>query len=236
MSLDLDEIRPNRFLIHNAKSKMYLRGEGVTVGNTFELTSWRRDGLIARLRMGGFTVRTIDDRIAKLPPLPQPVPYGNEGSRELQHPKERYARFDEEHLRWHDVAHAEGTRMVQLRVGWVLRRRRGRGAADHYMATPEKPSRIGLLPCTETAALLMGYAQATAQHERTLYAELTEDGYRLPDVLLPPPHRDMLHTIVERAQGTTLVAAAGWEQAQRLFAALRLRLKARSGTHQAPSS
>jgi hypothetical protein len=119
---------------------------------------------------------------------------------------------------------------VQLRVGWVLRRRRGRGAADYYIATPEKPGRIGLLPQTETAALLMSYAQATAQHERILHAEPTKDGYHLPDVLLPPPHRDMLHTIVERTQGTMLVAAAGWEQAQRLFAALRLRLEARPGT------
>lgn len=226
MPLDLEEIRPNRFLIHNAKSKMYLRGEGVTVGNTFELTSWRRDGLIARLRMGGFTVRTIDDRIAALPPLPQPVPLGDMGVRELQHPKERYAYFDTEQLRWVDVAQADGTREVSLRVGWVLRRRRGRGAADHYIATLEKHGRIGLLPRAETAALLMGYAQATAPAERAVHATQSEEGYRLPDqLLLPPPHRDALKAIAERTQGATIIAETGWTQAQQLFATLRLRLQ-----------
>jgi len=225
MSLDLEEIRPNRFLIHNAKSKMYLRGEGVTVGNTFELTSWRRDGLIGRLRMGGFTVRTIDDRIAALPPLPQPVLLGDIGVRELQHPKERYAYFDTEQLRWVDLAQADDTRDLQLRVGWVLRRRRGRGAADHYIATPEKPDRIGLLPRTETAALLMGYAQATANVERVLHVEPVENGYQLPNVLLPPPHSNALKSIAERVQGTTIVGDAGWAQAQQLFATLRLRLE-----------
>jgi hypothetical protein len=227
MPLDLEEIRPNRFLIHNAKSKMYLRGEGVTVGNTFELTSWRRDGLIARLRQGGFTVRTIDERIAALPPLPLPVPFGDMGVRELQHPKERYAYFDTEHLRWIDVQPTGGTRDVQLRVGWVLRRRRGRGAADHYLATLEKPGRIGLLPRTETAALLMGYAQATADGERTVHVTKDETIYRLLDhLLLPSPHSDALKTITERRQGMIVIFEAGWTQAQQLFATLALRLEA----------
>lgn len=227
MPLDLEEIRPNRFLIHNAKSKLYLRGEGVTVGNTFELTSWRRDGLIARLRQGGFTVRTIDDQLAALPPLPQPVLFGELGVRTLQHPKERYAYWDTEHLRWSDVERGNETPNVQLRTGWVLRRRRGRGAADYYIATTEKPGRIGLLPRTETAALLMGYAQATTTTERTVHTSKHDNGYQLPEYLiLPPPHRAVLKRIGERVEGATVVAEAGWTQAQQLFATLRLRLEA----------
>lgn len=225
MSVDLDEVRPNRFLIHNVKTKMLLRGEGVTIGNTFELTSWRREGLIARLRMRGFTVRTIDSRIAALPPLPAPVPYGDLGMRDLQHPKERYARFDKVQLRWIDIKLEEETRQVQIGVGWVVQRRRGRGHADHYLATQEKPERIGLLPMSETSALLMGYAQATADGERTLRLQSADGGYRLPaSLLLPPPHREVLKAIGVRARGTTMIPPEGMELARLLFEKLRLML------------
>jgi hypothetical protein len=227
MPLDLDEVRPNRFLIHNVKAKMLLRGEGVTVGNHFELTDWRREGWLARLRNRGFRVRTIDDRIAALPPLPEPVPHGEMSERELQHPKERYARFDLHQLRWIDVQPADGTRRVQLGVGWVLRRRRGRGHADHYLATVEKPGHIGLLPLSETDALLMGYAQATADGERTIRLQPTDDGNRLPlHLLIPPPHREVLKAISVRVQGETVIPPEGMNQAQLLFQTLRLMLQA----------
>ncbi len=226
MPVDLDEVRPNRFLIHNLKTKAVLRGEGVTVGNIFELTGWRREGLLARLRMRGFTVRTIDDRIATLPPLPVPVPYGDLVMRDLQHPKERYARFDQVEIRWINVKAEEGARQVQIGAGWVLQRRRGRGHADHYLATQEKPDRIGLLPLSETGAIMMGYAQATADGERTLRLEVVDDGHRLPsDLLLPPPHREVLKAIGDRVRGTTIISPAGLEQAQRLFETLKLILR-----------
>ena len=230
MPIDLDEVRTNRFLIHNAKAKILLRGEGVTVGNIFELTSWRRDGLIARLRVRGFNVRTIDDRIAKLPPLPEPAPYGESGIRELQHPKEQYSRFDLQRLRWIDVEPQPGTREVQLAVGWVLRRRRGRGHADYYLGTLEKSGRIGLFPLSETAALLMGYAQATAEGERTIHLESVKEGHRLPgSLLLPPPHREVLKAIGIRSQGETIIPPEGMEQAQQLFGLLRLVLLTKEG-------
>ncbi len=48
---DLDEIAPNTFIIHNDKVRLVLRGEGVTIGHTFQLVSPRRFGLLGRLKM-----------------------------------------------------------------------------------------------------------------------------------------------------------------------------------------
>lgn len=222
--VDLQEIRPNRFLIYNTKAKLYLRGEGVTVGNQFELTTWRREGLLGRLRMHGFKVHTINDRIAALPQLPEAVPVGDESVRGLQHPKERFACFDLATLRWREIEAVTEAREVMLREGWVLRRRRGRGNPSYYIATLEKPGRIGLKPQTETDALLMGYAQTTARGTRSIVVPAVEDEHRLPGLLLPPPHREVLKAITNRHEESTTIPAQGWEQAQALFGTLRLAL------------
>lgn len=67
---DLEEVRPDLFVVHNPAAGPVLRGEGLREGDRFRLTSWRREGLVARLRDRGFVVLTLTDQIAALPPLP----------------------------------------------------------------------------------------------------------------------------------------------------------------------
>jgi hypothetical protein len=66
-AIDLEEIAPNRFLVHTPRINALIKGEGKIAGRMFELTGWRRDGLIARLRERGFSVRTLGDQLDKLP-------------------------------------------------------------------------------------------------------------------------------------------------------------------------
>lgn len=222
---DMDEIGINSFIIHNAKVRPWLKGEGVTVGNHFELLTWRREGLLARLKMRGFNVRTIGDRIRYLPPLPEPAPIGEFRVRELQHPKERYAYFDLIYLRWHEVEPGDD-RKVRFRTGWVLRRRRGRGHADYYLAIPEKGDKIGLLPLSETDALLMGYAQATEHGERPITLERVDSGFQIPETLMiPPPHREVLKILTSRSKERGTVPPEGLSYLQELFGSLGLRLQ-----------
>src|SRR3954469_16735395 len=82
-AVDLEEIAPNRFLIHTPRINALIKGEGDITGRLFELTSWRREGLIVRLRERGLGVRTLDDRLAKLPGPPPAPPIGGPGWRPL---------------------------------------------------------------------------------------------------------------------------------------------------------
>ena len=56
---DLEEIAPNRFLVHNVRATGLLKGEGSIDGRLFELTTWRREGLLGRLLLArrGFPLR-----------------------------------------------------------------------------------------------------------------------------------------------------------------------------------
>src|SRR5262245_33377616 len=101
---DLEEIAPNRFLVHNARANALLKSEGTIAGRLFELTTWRRDGLIARLRDRGFEVRTLADRLESLPSPPAPPPLGGPGWRPLASAIEHFSHFDLRRLRWHPLA------------------------------------------------------------------------------------------------------------------------------------
>ena len=222
-SVDLEEIAPNQFLIHTGRIKIFLKDEGTIVGRLFTLTTWRRDGLLARLRARGFTVQTLANRVEQLPALPDPPAIGEACWRPLAHPAERFSVFGAESLRWEPVADEErdGARGVMLRSGTVLRRRKGRGPAAFYLAVAE-PSSVGLRARDETTALLTGYAQAAA-HGALLVAQRENDHFRLPDVELPPPHRALLQRIAT-SDDTFLVDQQGWPLAQELFARLGVRL------------
>src|SRR5215218_5798417 len=80
---DLEEIAPNRFLVHTPRINALIKGEGTIAGRMFELTGWRRDGLIARLRERGFEVRTLDNQLDKLPGPPPAPPILAPGWRPL---------------------------------------------------------------------------------------------------------------------------------------------------------
>ena len=232
-ALDLDEIAPNRFLVHSQHVKALLKGEGVIAGPMFELTTWRRQGLLARLRDRGFAVRTLVDRIAALPAPPPPPPIGDAGWRALGSPVEHFSWFDPERVNWRpaELEARDGVAGVRLRDGWVLRRRKGRGASSYYLAFRERAGGIGMRPLGEAEAILAGYAQAQARDGRPWLVErghasdgASGHGLLLPDVLLPPSFREVLQLLARETAEGWLVDQQAWPLAQALFERLGVRL------------
>jgi hypothetical protein len=233
-AVDLEEIAPNRFLIHTPRANALLKDEGSLEGRLFDLTTWRRAGLIARLRERGFGVRTLADRLEALPEPPPPPPIGGPGWRPLASPIEQISHFDLRRLRWHPLGPETRDGLVGVTVydGWVLRRRKGRGGSSYYLAFKERGGGIGLRSLDETAAILAGYAQALALDPRPLLAERrlaasstqTRDRLLLPDVELPPPYRAVLESISEKSDEGPLVDERSWPLAQELFGRLGVRL------------
>jgi hypothetical protein len=229
-SPDLDEIRPDRFIINNDKVRPLLRGEGVTVGRFFELVTWRREGLIARIRVRGFNVRTLADRVAALRGVKPVAPLGAEGIRLLSHPKEHIAIFDRAQLHWHDLRVIEhgGKPAVRLRAGAALRRRKGRGHADYYIATLSNDDQINFLPTKEVSALLHAYGQiAQSDTPAVLYYRAADETYLIPQhqALLPPPHRDVLQMLCYESAEPWTVPAIAFDYVQAVFAKLAIQLQ-----------
>lgn len=228
-AFDLDEVAPNHFAIGNPHITSAIKSEGVVTGRMFELTGWRREGLIARLRERGFAVRTIADRIAKLPAPPAPLPIGAPGWRAQATAIEQFSHFDLGLLRWHALApeQRDGVSGVTICDGWVLRRRKGRNPATFYLAHRERAGGVGLHPLDETAALLQGYAQALAFDARPLLvgpAGAADGPLLLPALELPPPYREAITLCAKQGADGWLVERGGWPLAQELFARLGVRL------------
>ncbi|MBK9713712.1 MAG: hypothetical protein IPO81_20795 [Kouleothrix sp.] len=226
-AIGLDEIAPNRFLVHDSRVPPLLKDEGVMTGRLFELTTWRRDGLLARLRERDISVRTIADRVDRLPGPRQPPPIGGVGWRPLAVAIEQFSHFDLRRLRWHLLAPEtrDGVAGVTLYDGWVLRRRKGRGSTSFYLAFKERGGGIGLRALQETEAFLTGYAQALELDPRPWVVERRGDDLLLPDVELPPPYREVLLLLARPSAEGPLVDTRGWPLAQRLFDRLGVLLK-----------
>lgn len=192
---DIEELRPGLFIVHNPAAGPALRGEGERDGDRFRLTGWRREGLVARLRSRGFEVLTLADQIDALPALATAVPPGGFVSRPLAG-GERVSYFSGRPLGWAPAPAApDDAGSVELRVGWVIRRRKGRGPADYYrVAGPG-----ALAPLDEDEALLAGYAQAALEAPAPLAVEPVPGGLLAPDLPLPTPHRNLLGRFAERA-------------------------------------
>lgn len=225
-SRDLDEIAPNRFVMSNPHIASVLKSEGVITGRLFELTSWRREGLLARLRERGFIVRTLVDRVEALPAPPPPQPIGGIGWRPLATTNEQFGHFDLRQLRWHPLAPTlrDGMPGVVLCDGWVVRRRKGRGLASFYLVHKERSGGIGLRPLDETEALLQGYAQALAFDPRPLLVTPhpapdgdAEGTLLLPMLELPRPYREALELGATRTTDGWLVGRRNWPLVQALF-------------------
>jgi hypothetical protein len=226
-SVDLEEIKPHVFLVHDDRMVPILKGEGKVSGQRFELTSWRRDGLMGRLRDRGFNVRTLADQVDKLPNPPRIGPPSGEIVRPLSTTIERFSRFDLESLSWvalEPVEH-EGQKVIMMADGAVIRRRKGRGASDYYVAFRERSGGAGLRPIDESKAILMGYGQATTDENRDMIAKKLEKAYILPDLILPAPYRKLLERIGERVADGWRVHERGWPLAQEIFARLGLLLR-----------
>lgn len=194
---DLDEIRPDLFVVNNEKVRPFLRGEGEREGRFFRLQSSRREGWIARLRMAGFNVRTLADRIDALKEIRPDVELGPEVVRALVSAREQWGAWDPERLRWRDlpVENVAGERVVLVRINEPMRRRKSRAGGDFFIAVPEHTGRAGLRPVKETEAVLHAYAlMATSGRPAVLRFTETEAGPSVPadQALLPEPHRDAL--------------------------------------------
>lgn len=230
LNIDLDEIRHDRFVIHNDKVRPLLRGEGVTVGKFFDLVTWRRDGLIARIRERGFNVRTIADRIALLPAIGPVPPLGASGVRTLAQAKERIATFDRDTLRWRDLPLEEhaGRSAVRIPSQAALRRRRGRGAGDYYIAVLSHDGNINLLPAGEADALLHAYAQIAQSDAPIVLPLLAHEDTRTVaqrQIVLPPPHLAALTLLtLDKAPPWTFPAAAA-PRAAEIFRKLGITLQ-----------
>jgi hypothetical protein len=223
----MEEIAPNRFLIHDTRIHAVLKGEGEIDGRLFDLTTWRRDGLLARLRERGFAVRTLADRINALPHPPAPPPIGAPLWRPFASAIEQFNHFDLRRLRWHPLTPdtRDGVRGVVVYDGWVLRRRKGRAMSSFYLAFKERGGGAGLRSLEETKAMLTGYAQALALDPRPWLVEERGDELLLPDVELPPLYHAVLAILARESAEGWLVDRHGWPLAQALFERLGARLR-----------
>lgn len=227
-SVDLEEIKPHIFLIHDDRMVPILKGEGKIAGQRFELTSWRRDGLLARLRDRGFNVRTLADQVDKLPNPPRIAPPSGTMLRPLSTTIERFSFFDPDTLAWAALEpfEHEGQKVIELLDGAVIRRRKGRGASDYYVAFRERSGGAGLRPVDENKAILTGYGQATAYETRDIAAKKLEKAYILPDLILPEAYRKLLARIGEHVTEGWRIHPRGWPLAQEIFARLGILLRA----------
>lgn len=217
---DIDEIAPGRFVVRDSRANTLLKREGDLEGRLFTLRSWRREGLLARLRERGFRVRTLDDRIRALPPLPTPPDLGDSVWLPLPN-DERWSFFDPQRLDWVEapVATRNGADGCIVREGQVIRRRRGRGT-PRYALVALGPA---LRTIDETAALLYGYAQAT---QPVLTAHREKEHIILPNCPLPPPYRACVRGLAVDSIGNRLVITPdAWTFVQAVYARLGIRLE-----------
>ncbi|MGQ9925644.1 MAG: hypothetical protein ACUVS4_02115 [Chloroflexaceae bacterium] len=215
---DLEEVRPDLFVMHNPAVGPVLRGEGQREGDRFRLTTWRREGLVARLRDRGFAVLTLTDQIAALPPLPVAPAPGEPFIRQLA-PGERISYFAADPPGWHPAPNPLPDR-VSLREGWIIRRRKGRGPPDYYRA-----GRGTLTPLDEAAALRLGYALIAQEGGAWLLATRAGEGWQLPDMPLPPEHRRLFGRLATHTRAGWFIPAAALPLATTLLACLSLHVR-----------
>lgn len=233
---DFEEIAPQHFLIRADGVRRIVKNEGTISGALFTLTTWRRSGLLARIELAGFAVLTLDHQVRALPPLPQVRAPGVPCALNIR-PAERASFFDPAAPgRWTPIAPQSAAeneeQTLLLREAWVVRIRKGRGASRYALVGCSGDGSAQLAPLDETRALLCGYAQA-AQHgseskARTFAVSVHDGSYRLPDIVLPAPHRDLLARLGSNDAGGWVVGKAGWKLARRVYESLGLTLAARS--------
>ncbi|MBO9326601.1 MAG: hypothetical protein J7463_14875 [Roseiflexus sp.] len=212
---DIEEIAPGRFIVRDPRANSILKGEGDLEGQFFTLRSWRREGLLARLRERGFRVLTLEDRIRHLPPLPPPLPVGSPFWLPLPD-NERWSVFDPQRLDWIPVPVEVRNEIAGgvIRQGQVIRRRRGRGIPRYALVTAGATLRT----IDETGALIRGYAGATPARLKA-----RRDGERivLPAHPLPPPHRRLLRRMaMDTVDHCLVIEPKAWALVQEIYARL----------------
>lgn len=190
----IEEIAPGRFLLHDSRIAALVRSEGTIDGRIFALTSWRREGLLARLRQRLIRVLTLDDQLAALPSLPDAAPLGGELRRALAG-GERISHFDAAGPAWVPVPAADTPNTVLLREGEAIRRRKGRGVPA-YAQVRRDSGGVSLQTIGENTALMLSYAQANGI---TVPLEAQGDGFVLPELPLPAAYATLLRRLATPA-------------------------------------
>lgn len=193
---DLEEVYPDRFIVHNPAVGPSLRGEGEREGDRFILTTWRREGFLARVRGKTFVVLTLADQITLLPPLPRVT---TSGAPVLYTPGQgQRVSYFAGMIGWQPAAEAvDAPGAYRLVDGSVIRRRRGRGPGHYYHVRKGK-----LVTLDEDEALRYGYAIAIHTQTQVVVAYQGHDGqYQIPDLLLPSAHRTLLGRLIVGKQG-----------------------------------
>jgi hypothetical protein len=218
---DVEEFAPNRFLIRDMRAKPILRGEGELQGVIFELRTWRREGLLARLRGIGLRVLALEDQLHALPNLPHAPPVGLTGWRSIAN-NERYSRFDAHQLSWVSITPNthDGKPAIEVAIGHPLRRRTSRGAAEYYLAASERHGGFGLQLVDETRALLTAYAILAARRPVVAYAKRDQDALLIPMIELPAQHHTLMGRIANTVGEDWQVPTTGEPFAREVYARL----------------
>ncbi|MBP8252051.1 MAG: hypothetical protein KAX40_06770 [Herpetosiphon sp.] len=224
-NVDIEEIAPNTFLIHNVAVRAVLRGEGDINGHTFTLTSTRRLGLLARLRQRNFKVSSLEDKVHRLPKMPY-APKLGEALPVAIGARDQWSYFHPDDLVWRDVKAIERQQhpVVMLREGALVRRRRSRTEGDFFQVDRTAKGGANLLGLNETEAILRGYAQATEESDIEIEAEEREHGYLLPlDFVLPPAYATFIRSLGMNTPEGWLFDTAAWRFVLQALHRLNLR-------------
>ncbi|NJP05982.1 MAG: hypothetical protein HC837_10340 [Chloroflexaceae bacterium] len=228
--VDMEEIRPDCFFVHNLQLYRLLQGEGTFRGTMFELTTWRRDGLLARLRNSGMVIATLTDQIDALPALPaarmpgQACPYA-------PGPRERFRFFDVQRLNWVALEVADGSDPPYLWMidNQVVQRRRNRDGGSFYRVSGRGPDQLAeLVALSQTQALLEGYAQATLRPRPPLTLESCGDETLLPVLPLPEPYRHVLSRLAQLETHHWRIATAHLNLGMQLYQRLGVQCMSRT--------
>lgn len=216
--------------MRDLRARPILKGEGELKGQLFVLGTWRREGLLARLRDRGLNVSTLGDQIDKLPTPPHHYELGEQLWHPISSTLENISRFDIQLLTWWsiDAIQREAEQGVVLYEREPIRRRKGRGQTSFYKVRPTR-SGSSLEPIDETRALLWGYALAISADPRPLLAERQSERILLPEIELPPAYRALLQRIIGQHKGQPSTNKAAWPLVQALYAQLGLRVVLEKG-------
>ncbi len=222
---DIEEIAPGQFLVRELRARPILKGEGELKGQLFVLGTWRREGLIARLRERALIVSTLSDQIEALPRPPYHYNLGEQLWHATGTTLEHISRFDTRRLAWTLIEPIQrgAEQGVILYAAEPIRRRKGRGQSVFYRARATR-SGSSLEPINETQAVLWGYAIALAADARPLVAERTQEAILLPDIELPPRYRYVFERIVGQHKGQVSIKKSVLPLVQALYGQLWLRL------------
>lgn len=174
--------------------------------------------MVARLRGHGYSVLTLDDRVAKLATAPRADPPGIAFAF-APDPRERLSRFDADALDWIACPPADDTAIL-LRDGEPVRRRRGRAPPTYHLVRGGRGG-TELRPFGAQTALLLGYGQAALAGplRRTVIATAAEE-YWLAALALPDAHADVLARVAQITHDGWLVTTPGLPLATAVLARL----------------